>query len=671
MYFCPICYPPLLRETDNAKNKEAGSETMETIRLTTAQALVKFLNEQYVEFDGTEQKFVKGIFTIFGHGNVLGLGQALEENSGELEVYQGRNEQGMAHAAVAFAKQQHRRQIFACTSSIGPGAANMITAAATATSNNIPVLLLPGDTFATRQPDPVLQQIEQFHDASITTNDAFRPVSKYWDRVNRPEQLMTALIHAMRVLTNPADTGAVTIALPQDVQGEAFDFPATFFKKRVQRIERRQPSDEALRDGLELIKRKKKPIIICGGGVRYSEAGEALKQFAQTFNIPFGETQAGKSAVESKHPLNLGGIGVTGNLAANSIAKEADLVIGIGTRFTDFTTSSKQLFQKSDVEFLTINISDYHAGKLDAVKIVADAKAASIALQEKLEKAEYRTAYDMEIKDAKEAWEKELNRLYNIRFTQEDFIPEVSGHLDEALLEYEETVGSALTQTEVLGEINKVIDDDAIIIGASGSLPGDLQRIWISKKPNTYHMEYGFSCMGYEISGALGVKIAEPDKEVYSFAGDGSYFMLHSELVTSIQEGKKINILLFDNAGFGCINNLQMSNGMGSFGTEFRSRNNETGRLDGGLLKTDFAQSAAGYGAKTYTVHSIEKLREAMNDAKKQTVSTLIDIKVLPKTMTNGYESWWNVGVAEVSTNSEIDKVYKNRVKNLKKARQY
>ncbi|MGE1032187.1 3D-(3,5/4)-trihydroxycyclohexane-1,2-dione acylhydrolase (decyclizing) [Bacillus sp. GKis3/1] len=644
---------------------------MQTVRMTTAQALVKFLNQQYVEFDGKQQKFIKGIFTIFGHGNVVGLGQALEEDAGELEVYQGRNEQGIANAAMAFAKQKHRKQIMACTSSVGPGSANMITSAATASANNIPVLLLPGDVFATRQPDPVLQQIEQTHDLSISTNDAFRAVSKYWDRVNRPEQLMTAMIQAMRVLTNPADTGAVTICLPQDVQGEAWDFPSYFFQKRVHRIERRLPTKASLVDAVEMIKRKKKPIMICGGGVRYAEAAEELKQFAEVFHIPFGETQAGKSAIESNHPYNLGGIGVTGNLAANTIAKEADLVIGIGTRFTDFTTASKQLFQNKEVEFLNINISEFHANKLDALKVIADAKEALFALIDELQVIDYRSSYTVEIADAKEAWETELSRLHNIRFTGQDFTPEVEGHFAEDLNEYVDVLGTQLTQTAVIGQINTLLDEDAIIVGAAGSLPGDLQRMWAARKPNTYHMEYGYSCMGYEVSGALGAKIAEPSKEVYAMVGDGSYQMLHSELVTSLQENKKINVLLFDNSGFGCINNLQMGNGMGSFGTEFRYRNPETRKLDGVIMKIDFAASAAGYGVKTYRVTSLEQLREALIDAKKQTVSTLIDIKVLPKTMTNGYESWWHVGVAEVSKSQSVQAAYESKVSNLKQARSY
>ncbi|WP_002150817.1 3D-(3,5/4)-trihydroxycyclohexane-1,2-dione acylhydrolase (decyclizing) [Bacillus cereus] len=644
---------------------------MQTVRMTTAQALVKFLNQQYVEFDGEQQKFIKGIFTIFGHGNVVGLGQALEEDAGELEVYQGRNEQGMANAAMAFAKQKHRKQIMACTSSVGPGSANMITSAATASANNIPVLLLPGDVFATRQPDPVLQQIEQTHDLSISTNDAFRAVSKYWDRINRPEQLMTAMIQAMRVLTNPADTGAVTICLPQDVQGEAWDFPSYFFQKRVHRIERRLPTKASLADAVEMIKKKKKPIMICGGGVRYAEAAEELKQFAEAFRIPFGETQAGKSAIESNHPYNLGGIGVTGNLAANTIAKEADLVIGIGTRFTDFTTASKQLFQNEEVEFLNINISEFHANKLDALKMIADAKEALLALIDELQTIDYQSSYTSEIDDAKEAWKTELARLHNIRFSGQDFTPEVEGHFDENLNEYVDALGTQLTQTAVIGQINTLLDEDAIIVGAAGSLPGDLQRMWATRKPNTYHMEYGYSCMGYEVAGALGAKLAEPSKEVYAMVGDGSYQMLHSELVTSLQENKKINVLLFDNSGFGCINNLQMGNGMGSFGTEFRYRNQETRKLNGAIMKIDFAASAAGYGVKTYRVTSIEQLQEALKDAKKQTVSTLIDIKVLPKTMTNGYDSWWHVGVAEVSNSQSVQAAYESKVSNLQKARSY
>ncbi|SMF80693.1 3D-(3,5/4)-trihydroxycyclohexane-1,2-dione hydrolase [Paenibacillus uliginis N3/975] len=644
---------------------------MTTIRLTTAQALVRFLNQQYIEFDGQQKRFVKGIFTIFGHGNVLGLGQALEEAPGELEVYQGRNEQGMAHAAVAFAKQKRRRQICACTSSVGPGAANMITAAATATANQIPVLLLPGDTFASRQPDPVLQQIEQTYDMTISTNDAFRPVSKYWDRISRPEQLMSAMIQAMRVLTDPADTGAVTIALPQDVQAEAYDYPLSFFQRRVHRIERRPASEEALKAAEDLIRERRKPILVYGGGVRYSEAGEALIAFAEAFRIPIVETQAGKSAIPASHPWNVGGIGVTGNEAANKLAREADLIIGVGTRFTDFTTGSKELFGHPDKAVLTINASPFHAGKLDAVSVVADARTALLTLHERLVQVGYKSSYKTEVEAAKKSWTAEWNRLAQIEYDTSNFKPEIEGHLNEALPEYVQVLNSHLTQTQVLGILNDLLGEEAVIVGAAGSLPGDLQRMWRSEKPNTYHMEYGYSCMGYEISGALGVKIAEPEREVYAFCGDGSYMMLHSELVTSLQERQKVNVLLFDNIGFGCINNLQMGHGMGSFGTEFRARNLSTGKLDGELLLIDFAKSAAGYGVATRTVRTKGELAEAIEWAKEQTTSTLLDIKVLPKTMTDGYGAWWNVGVAQVSDQAGIKQASVDREHHLKQARPY
>lgn len=644
---------------------------MKTIRLTMAQALVKFLNNQYVEFDGREEKFIKGIFTIFGHGNVVGLGQALEQYGEDLVIHQGSNEQGMAHVATAFAKQKNRKQIYACTSSVGPGAANMVTAAATATANNIPVLLLPGDVFATRQPDPVLQQIEQPHDLSISTNDAFRPVSKYWDRVNRPEQLMSAMINAMRVLTDPADTGAVTICLPQDVQGESYDYPEYFFQKRVHRIERRPATEEAIKDAAALIKNSKKPLLICGGGVRYSEAADSFKEFAEEFNIPFGETQAGKSAITWDHPLNLGGIGVTGNLAANLIAKDADLVIGVGTRYTDFTTGSKNQFKNEDVKYLSINVSEFHAYKLDSIKVVADAKLALDELTKILKEENYKSGYNDEIKDAKKQWEDELNRLFSIEYKEEGFKPEVAGHIDHVLPEFYKDTGSCLTQTRVLGELDKLLSSDAIVVGASGSLPGDLQRVWRPKKANTYHMEYGYSCMGYEIAASLGTKLACPENEVYAMVGDGSFLMLHSELVTSIQERKKINILLFDNMAFGCINNLQMSQGIGSFGTEFRYRDEKSGKLDGALIPIDYAKIGEGYGLKSYSVKTIEELREAIEDSKRQDVSTLIDIKVLPKTMTDGYESWWRVGVPAVSNKESVQNAYKDMEENINKARKY
>ncbi|WP_422775879.1 3D-(3,5/4)-trihydroxycyclohexane-1,2-dione acylhydrolase (decyclizing) [Pseudomonas mediterranea] len=643
---------------------------MSTTRLTMAQALVKFLDNQYVEVDGVQSKFVAGVFTIFGHGNVLGLGQALEQDSGDLVVHQGRNEQGMAHAAIGFAKQHLRRKIYACTSSVGPGAANMLTAAATATANRIPLLLLPGDVYASRQPDPVLQQIEQFHDLSISTNDAFKAVSKYWDRINRPEQLMSAAIQAMRVLTDPAETGAVTLALPQDVQGEAYDYPDYFLARRVHRIDRRPATAAMLGDALALLKGKRRPLVICGGGVKYAGANAALQAFAERFGIPFAETQAGKSAVVSGHPLNVGGVGETGCLAANLLAKEADLIIGIGTRYSDFTTGSKWLFQHPEVQFLNLNVNPCDALKLDGVQLLADARAGLEALSAAM--GDYRAEWGGRIADAKGQLEAEVDRVYQADYQAEDFVPEINDGMDPAVFrEFIELTGSCLTQSRVLGTLNETLADDAIIVAAAGSLPGDLQRSWRSKGVNTYHLEYGYSCMGYEVNAALGVKLAEPDKEVYALVGDGSYMMLHSELATSIQERRKINVVLLDNMAFGCINNLQMGNGMDSFGTEFRFRNPDTGKLDGGFVPVDFAMSAEAYGCKTYKVKTLDELQAALADARLQTVSTLIDIKVLPKTMIHGYLSWWRVGVAQVSTSARTNAVAKALNERLAQARQY
>lgn len=645
---------------------------MSTQRLTMAQALVKFLDNQYLSVDGVETKFVAGVFTIFGHGNVLGLGQALEQNAGDLVVHQGRNEQGMAHAATGFAKQKLRRQIYACSSSVGPGAANMLTAAATATANRIPLLLLPGDVYASRQPDPVLQQIEQFHDLSISTNDAFRAVSKYWDRINRPEQLMSAAINAMRVLTDPAETGAVTLALPQDVQGEAYDYPDYFFAKRVHRLDRRPPVAAAIEEAVQLLKRKRKPLLICGGGVKYSGAAEALQRFAERFEIPFAETQAGKSAIVSSHELNVGGIGETGCLAANLLAKDADLIIGVGTRYTDFTTSSKWLYQHPEVEFLNLNVAAFDAGKLDGLAVVADAREALSALTEALDAVGYRADWGAQVGEAREQYRQEIDRVYAARYDAPDFVPEIDDDLPRAVLEdFVQLTGSSLTQSQVLGRLNERLDDDAIIVAAAGSLPGDLQRAWRSKGVNTYHLEYGYSCMGYEINAALGVKLAEPEREVYALVGDGSYQMLHSELATSIQERRKINVVLLDNMTFGCINNLQMEHGMGSFGTEFRFRNPETGKLDGDFVPVDFAMSAAAYGCKTYRVKTLEELDAALANARQQQVSTLIDIKVLPKTMIHKYLSWWRVGGAEVSTSEKIAAVSQMLKEKTAQARQY
>ncbi|MEX6676180.1 3D-(3,5/4)-trihydroxycyclohexane-1,2-dione acylhydrolase (decyclizing) [Pseudomonas sp. W2Oct36] len=643
---------------------------MTTTRLTMAQALVKFLDNQYVEVDGVQSKFVAGVFTIFGHGNVLGLGQALEQDSGELIVHQGRNEQGMCHAAMGFAKQHLRRKVYACSSSVGPGAANMITAAATASANRIPLLLLPGDVYASRQPDPVLQQIEQFHDLSISTNDAFKAVSKYWDRINRPEQLMSAAINAMRVLTDPAETGAVTLALPQDVQAEAYDYPDSFLQKRVHRIDRRPPTEAMLNEAVTLLKGKRKPLLICGGGVRYSGAAAELQAFAERFGIPFSETQAGKSAIVSAHPLNMGGIGETGTLAANTLAREADLIIGVGTRYSDFTTGSKSLFQNPDVQFLNLNVGAFDVQKLDGVQVLADARLALLSLSDQL--GDYSAQWGDQPREARAAMDTEVDRLYAVEYQTEAFEPEVSGHLDpQVLRDFIEMTGSCLTQSRVLGVLNQQLPSDAVIVAAAGSLPGDLQRAWRSTSVDSYHVEYGYSCMGYEVNAALGVKMAAPEREVYALVGDGSYMMLHSELATSIQERRKINVVLLDNMAFGCINNLQMGNGMGSFGTEFRYRNPETGQLDGDFVPVDFAMNAAAYGCKTYKVSNAQELEAALADARLQTVSTLIDIKVLPKTMIHGYLSWWRVGVAQVSTTGTTAEAYERQKAALAKARQY
>ncbi len=636
--------------------------------MTTAQALVKFLDNQYVSFDGKETKFVDGIFTIFGHGIVCGLGEALDSARGNLTVYQGKNEQGMAHAATAFAKQNNRRKIIACSSSIGPGAANMVTAAATATVNHVPLLLFPADAFSTRQPDPVLQQFEQVNSLSTTTNDAYRAVCRYWDRIARPEQLMSAMMNAMRVLTDTAETGAVCISLPQDVEGESYDFPDEFLEKRVHKITRIVPAQEEINDLAAILSGAKKPLVICGGGVRYSEAGETLEKFCHAFNIPFAETQSGKTACLSSDSYNLGGLGVTGNSAGNVIAKEADVILGVGTRFSDFTTGSKSLF-RSDAKVLTINTSRFDAYKLGAVKLVADAKLGLEALHDALKAYNYQSGYTTEIKAAKDGWDKEMQFLADYKYDA-NFKPLIAAGDKRTIPEFVEKIGGRLTQTAAVAKVRELIPADAICVGAAGSLPGDLQRMWTSDSRYSYNMEYGYSCMGYEIAGAFGSKLAMPDREVYAMCGDGSFLMLHSELVTSIQEHKKINVLLFDNSGFGCINNLEMSNGIGNLATEFRFRD-ENGNLLGDLVPIDFAKAASGYGVKTYTAKTMEELEFALLDSQKQTVSTLIDIKVLPKSMTDGYGAWWHVGVASSSQNEAVQAAYANKKENLEKARKY
>ncbi|MCY8979914.1 3D-(3,5/4)-trihydroxycyclohexane-1,2-dione acylhydrolase (decyclizing) [Bacillus halotolerans] len=633
------------------------------IRLTTAQALIKFLNQQYIHVDGKEEPFVEGIFTIFGHGNVLGIGQALEQDAGHLIVYQGKNEQGMAHAAMAYSKQMLRRKIYAVSTSVGPGAANLVAAAGTALANNIPVLLIPADTFATRQPDPVLQQMEQEYSAAVTTNDALKPVSRYWDRVTRPEQLMSSLLRAFEVMTDPAKAGPATICISQDVEGEAYDFDESFFVKRVHYIDRMQPSERELQGAAELIKASKNPVILVGGGAKYSGARDELIAISEAYDIPLVETQAGKSTVEADFPNNLGGMGITGTLAANKAARQADLIIGIGTRYTDFATSSKTAFDFDKAKFLNINVSRMQAYKLDAFQVVADAKVTLGKLHGLLEG--YKSEFGSTIQELKDEWLAERDRLSKVTFKREDFDPEIKHHFSQEILnEYADALNTELPQTTALLTINETIPEDSVIICSAGSLPGDLQRLWHSNVPNTYHLEYGYSCMGYEVSGTLGLKLAHPDREVYTIVGDGSFLMLHSELITAIQYNKKINVLLFDNSGFGCINNLQMDHGSGSYYCEFRTDDNQ-------ILNVDYAKVAEGYGAKTYRANTVEELKAALEDAKKQDVSTLIEMKVLPKTMTDGYDSWWHVGVAEVSEQESVQKAYEAKEKMLGSAKQY
>ena len=637
--------------------------------MTVAQAIVKFLDNQYVVMDGKETKFVEGFFTIFGHGIAVGLGEALDTNPGELRVLQGRNEQGMCHVATAFAKQSNRKKIIPCASSVGPGAANMVTACATATVNNIPLLVFPADTFASRQPDPVLQQLEQSNSLATTTNDAFKPVCKYWDRITRPEMIMTALINAMRVLTDPAETGACCIALCQDVEGESYDYPEYFFKKRVHRITRPVAVEEELEDLAEIIAGAKKPLVVVGGGVRYSEAGETVEKFCEEFKIPFGESQAGKSACKSSHPYCLGGIGVTGTYASNIIAKDADVVIAIGSRLSDFTTSSKRLFKNENVQFVTINNCRYHAYKMDAVKAVGDAKVTVEALAEKLRARGYVSSYSGEIEEAKRVWDEEMVRLAGIEYTGDDFEPIIKARDPRTVPEFVKMTNGKITQTAALAAIRRVIDEDATIITAGGSLPSCMQRMWTTDKRGGYHAEYGYSCMGYEVAATLGVKFAEPDNEVYCVVGDSSFQMLHSEIMTIMQERKKVNILIFDNCGFGCINNLEMNHGIGSIATEFRYTDGK--KPCGDLIPVDYAKIGEGYGLKTYTCRTIAELEAALEDAKQQTVACLFDLKVIPKTMTDGYESWWNVGIATTSEKESVRKACEGVMEGRNEARDY
>ena len=599
---------------------------MRTIRLTMAQALLRFLDAQYVELDGYEHKFVHGVMGIFGHGNVTGLGEALEYGDSSLRFIQGNNEQGLVHAATAFAKQKNRLGIYACTSSIGPGATNMITGAATATVNRIPVLLLPGDSFSSRQPDPVLQQIETPWDHTINANNAFKPVSRYWDRIERPEQLMVAALNAMRVLTDPVETGAATLCLPQDTQAEAYDYPDYFLAKRIWHLDRRPLNPRSLREATTLLSKARKPLIIAGGGVHYSHASDTLRDFAETFGIPVGETQAGKSAMSWKNSMSVGAIGVTGTSAANLLANEADVVLVVGSRLQDFTTASKQIFSP-EVKLLHLNVSQYDGLKMDSIALQADAKSGLESLKDILQTESYQTSleYRERISELQSEWNVEVDRLYQLNSEEGN------------------------VQTLIIGALNKFMSPEDVVLCAAGSLPGDLHRLWRSELPKSYHMEYGYSCMGYEVAGGLGARLAMDKGELYVIVGDGSYLMLHSEILTALKEHVKINVILLDNSGYQCIKNLQMAHGSVGFGNEFRYREKNSDRLIGKITPVDFKKYAEALGVKAFYANNVNEFKELLRTTRKEDVSTLIEVKVLPGTMTDGYHSWWRVGIPEVS----------------------
>ncbi len=602
-----------------------------------AQALVRFLKNQYVERDGVENAFFAGCFGIFGHGIVAGVGEALLANP-DFRYYQVRNEQGAVHAATAYAKVKNRLQTFACLSSIGPGATNMITGAATATINRLPVLLLPGDIFARRNVAPVLQQLESAHSQDISVNDCFKPVSRYWDRINRPDQLLTALPEALRVLASPAETGAVTLALPQDVQTEAYDYPVEFFRKRVWRVPRNRADRAALQAAAELIRSSKRPMIVAGGGVIYSDATETLKQLVDQTGIPVGETMAGKGSLRWDHPLNLGAIGATGTLAANRIAHDADLVICIGTRYSDFTTASKTAWQNPDVRFININVTGFDAGKHHGLPVVGDARVTLEELADLLEGYSVAADYRAGAQRLHDEWDAEVQRIYDIRLSP---LP---------------------SQGELIGVINDLSGPDAIMLNAAGSMPGDLHKLWRTTHPKNFHLEYGNSCMGYEIAGGLGAKLAAPDREVFVIVGDGTYLMLASELVTAVQEGVKLIVLLWDNSGFKSIGSLSRSLGLGGFGTRFIEREDGvlvgdvpgvSGVSDGKEVKTlpiDFAMNARSLGCNVIECATRDDYVEALQAAKAADRTTVVVIKNDRLHGVPGYESWWDVAVPEVST---------------------
>ncbi|MBW4436484.1 MAG: 3D-(3,5/4)-trihydroxycyclohexane-1,2-dione acylhydrolase (decyclizing) [Pleurocapsa minor GSE-CHR-MK-17-07R] len=601
----------------------------QTIRLTMAQALVRFLAMQTVERDGQQAQFFAGCWGIFGHGNVAGIGQALQQYAGHLKYYQARNEQGMVHAAVAYAKAKNRLGAFACTSSIGPGALNMVTGAAVATVNRLPVLLLPGDIFAERIQSPVLQQLECEWSQDASVNDCFKPVSRYWDRINRPEQLMASLPEAMRVLTSPAQTGAVTLALPQDVQAMAWDYPAALFDKRVWYIPRQRPDTAALQRAVHVLNAASRPLIIAGGGVHYSEAYDALRRFAESAGIPVGETQAGKGALPYNHPLNLGAIGVTGTPGANIMCREADVIIGIGTRYSDFTTMSNSAFQNPDVRFININVAEFDSAKRGGIALTGDARVTLEELAEALDGWRTSETYQARAREFNASWDMEVARIYN--------------------LEHE----PMLSQGEVLGVVNTLSRPEDVVVCAAGSMPGDLHKLWRTRDHKGYHLEYGFSTMGYEIAGGLGIKMAQPERDLFVMVGDASYLMLNTEIVTAVQEGIKLIIVLIDNHGYASIGGLSKSVGSDGFGTKYRYRT-DSDQLDGEVLPVDYAANAASMGADVIRANTRDEVIEAVRQAQASPRTTCIVVETDRRQRVPGYESWWDVAVAEVSDNPDV-----------------
>jgi 3D-(3,5/4)-trihydroxycyclohexane-1,2-dione acylhydrolase (decyclizing) len=620
---------------------------MKTKKLTVAQATIEFLMNQYSERDGNEQPFFAGCFGIFGHGNLAGFGQALQQYP-DFRYFLVRNEQAAVHTAVGYAKMKNRLSTFVCTSSIGPGATNMITAAAGATINRLPVLLMPGDIFATRLVAPVLQQLESAGSQDFSVNDCFKPVSKYWDRINRPEQLITSLPEVMRVLTSPADTGAVTLCIPQDVQAEAYDFPAEMFEKRIWHVPRPRADVNAVQRAAGWIRKARKPMIIAGGGVIYSEAEEALKVLVHRTGIPVAETFAGKGSLPYNDLHNLGAAGATGTEGANAFSNDADVIIGIGTRYSDFTTASKTAFQNKEVRFININITEFDAHKHGALPLTGDARAILEELTGHLGDYKVDENYRNKAAEYNRSWDNKVEKAYKAE------------------------EGAVMSQAEVIGAVNTFSAPEDVVLCAAGSAPGDLHKLWRTRNSKGFHLEYGYSCMGYEISGGLGAKMACPDREIYIILGDGGYLMMPSEIITSLQERRKLVIVLIDNKGFASIGGLSKSIGSEGFGTRYSYRNRESGYIEGEPLPVDLAKNAESLGARVYKATDITTFNEALRKAKKEEQTTVIHIETVPERKMAGYGyAWWDVPVAEISGSPQVQKAFENYAEKKKKQRYF